>query len=87
MDIVEQKYSVVFLPDGRPAPAILTADETIELLRLDGNHPERALKYYRDEGMLCGVRIGRKVRYPLDEVMRFLAQKVAKSKSNDLCSR
>jgi len=79
--------SIPFLPDGRPAPAVLTADETIELLRLDGCNPERTLKYYRDEGELCGVRIGRKVRYPLDEVMRFLAQKVAKSKSNGLGSR
>ncbi len=82
MNIDEQILSVVFLPDGRPAPAVLTAAETIELLRLDGNSPERTLKYYRDEGLLIGVRIGRRVRYPLNEVMRFLAQKVVLSKSN-----
>ena len=84
MDIVEQTFSVVFLPDGRPAPAVLTADETVSLLRLDNANPLRTLKHYRDEQLLVGVRIGRKVRYPLDEVMRFLAQKVAKSKSNGL---
>ena len=82
----EQALPVVFLPDGRPAPGVLTADETIELLRLDGNHPERTLKFYRDEGLLVGVRIGRKVRYPLNEVMRFIAQKVVKSRSNGLIS-
>jgi len=86
MDI-EQTFTVVFLPNGHPAPAVLTADETIELLRLDGNSPERTLKYYRDEGLLIGIRIGRKVRYPLAEVMRFLAQKAALSKNNGLVGR
>ena len=84
MVIDEQTFSVVFLPSGRPAPVILTSDETIELLRLDGNSPERTLKYYRDEGLLVGIRIGRKVRYPLAEVMRFLSQKAALSKNNGL---
>ena len=78
----EQMFSVAFLPDGRPAPAVLTADELVSLLRLDNANPLRTLKFYRDEGLLVGIRIGRKVRYPLDEVMRFLAQKVALSKSN-----
>lgn len=85
--IDEQTFSVVFLPDGRPAPAVLTAAEVVSLLRLDGKHPERTLKYYRDEGLLCGVRIGRKVRYPLSEIMRFLAQKVALSKSSGFVSQ
>ena len=80
--IDEQRFTVVFLPDGRPAPAVLTADETVSLLRLEGKNPERTLKFYRDEGLLCGVRIGRKVRYPLNEVMAFLAQKAVLSKSN-----
>lgn len=73
--------SVVFMPNGRPAPAVMTADEVAELLRLDGPSPERTLKYYRDQGELTGFRIGRKVRYPLAEVMVFLAQKAAKAKS------
>lgn len=84
MDIDEQIFSVMFLPDGRPAPAILTSDETISLLRLEGNSPERTLKFYRDEGLLVGIRIGRKVRYPLSEIMRFLAKKAALSKNNGL---
>jgi len=84
MDTEQQTFSVVFLPDGRPAPAVLTADETVSLLRLDNANPLRTLKFYRDEGLLVGVRIGKKVRYPLTEVKRFLAQKVALSKNNGL---
>ena len=72
MKLAEQTFSVVFMPDGRPAPAVMTGEELIEFRRLDGKG--------RDEGELCGIRIGRKVRYPLDEVLRFLAQKVAKSR-------
>ena len=75
IDTEQQSFSVAFLPDGRPAPAVLTADETVSLLRLDNANPLRTLKFYRDEGLLVGVRIGRKVRYPLDEVMRFIAEK------------
>jgi hypothetical protein len=69
------------MPDGRPAPAVLTSAEVIEFLRLNGNG-ERTLKFYRDEGKIVGIRIGRKVRYPLDEVLKFLAEKVAKGRSN-----
>lgn len=75
------------LPDGRAAPVVLTAAETADLLRLDNGDPLRTLKFYRDEGLLCGIRIGRKVRYPLSEVMRFLDRKVVLSKSNGLGSR
>jgi hypothetical protein len=65
---------IVFLPSGRPAPAVLTAEETAELLRLDGNS-QRALKYWRDIGELIGIRLGRKVRYRLSDVLDFLNKK------------
>lgn len=84
MDTEQQKFVVTFLPDGRPAPGVLTADEVVSLLRLEGPHPERTLKFYRDEGALVGVRLGKKVRYPLDEVLRFLSEKAAKSKTSGL---
>jgi len=70
-----KQFTIVFMPNGTPAPAVLTTEEVVLLLRLDGEHPERTLKYYRDEGLLEGVRLGRKIRYTLDEVMRFLANK------------
>lgn len=75
----KQFIRAAFLPDGRPAPAVLTAAETIELLRLEGNNPERTLKFYRDEGKLKGIPLGRKMRYRLVDVERFLEQKAAKN--------
>jgi len=75
----------VFLPSGRPAPAVMTADEAASFLRLDdGPNPLRTLKFYRDSGQLAGVRLGRRVRYPLPEVLRFLAEKTALSRHNGL---
>lgn len=85
--VQDNAIQIPYLPDGKPAPVVLTSEELVCLLRLEGEHPERTLKYYRDEGELCGIRLGRKVRYPLDEVLRFLAQKAAKSRSNGLSSR
>lgn len=84
--LAEQTFSVAFMPDGRPAPAVMTSTEVIEFLRLDSKG-ERTLKFYRDEGKIVGIRIGRKVRYPLDEVLRFLAEKVAKNRSDGQVSR
>ena len=65
---------VVFFPDGRPAPEVLTEQEAIEFLRLDDGpkHPEMTLQYYRSEGLLKGVKIGRKLRYTKTEMLRFL---------------
>ena len=66
---------IAFLPSGKPAPLVLTSDEAIEMLRLDSNDPLRTLKFYRDEGILRGVQIGRKMRYRLCDVQLFLAKK------------
>lgn len=74
-----KQFVVLFLPSGKPAPAVLTAEETAELLRLDNGDPLRTLKFYRDEGELRGVRIGRRIRYRLEDVERFLKQKAEKN--------
>jgi len=80
MSKVDRQFvPVAYLPNGQPAPVVLTAEETIELLRLDGNNPGRTLKYWRDEGQLQGVRLGRKVRYRLVDVQEFLARKVGEN--------
>ena len=65
---------VVFFPNGKPVPEVLTEQEAIEFLRLDDGpkHPEQTLQYYRSEGLLKGVRIGRKLRYTKTEMLRFL---------------
>jgi len=78
-----RQHSIPFMPDGRPCPGVMTSDEVILFLRLDG-HGERCLKYYRDENLLTGIRIGRRVRYPLDEVLRFINQKVKENRHNGL---
>lgn len=75
MILDKRQFVITFLPDGSPAPAVLTASEVIKLLRLEGDNPERTLKYYRDEGMLKGLRLGKKVRYRLIDVESFLAAK------------
>ncbi len=72
------KYSFstpAILPDGNggftPCPELLTEDEAIRYLRLDidGPHnPNGTLKYYRDQGVLRAVRIGRNLRYPRKEL-------------------
>jgi excisionase family DNA binding protein len=67
--------SIIFLPSGKPAPAVLTAEEAAEFLRLDGKNPDRTLKYWRDEGELAGFRLGRRIRYRLEDVLSFLAKK------------
>jgi hypothetical protein len=66
---------LVVLPDGKggftPCPELLTEDEAIRYLRLDirgPKNPAGTLKYYRDQGMLHAVRIGRNLRYPRKEL-------------------
>ena len=73
------------LSDGNggytPCPELLTEDEAIRFLRLDVNGPRNpagTLKYYRDQGVLRAVRIGRNLRYPrreLDSMVDNLLQK------------
>lgn len=64
----------IYFPDGRPAPLVLTEEETIILLRLDNGpkRPKYTLQYYREEGLLGGIRIGKRIRYPLEEIIKFL---------------
>lgn len=60
-----------FMPDGRPCPAVLTADEVVELLRLPSHN---ALNYYRSQKMIRGTRLGRYVRFSIEEVRRFVRE-------------
>lgn len=60
-----------FMPDGRPCPAVLTADEVVVLLRLPN---QNALNYYRGRKMIRGTRLGRYVRFSIDEVRRFIRE-------------
>ena len=64
-----------YLPNGDPVPLVLTSTDLISLLRLDDQGPKNAeatLKYYRDRHLLKGIRLGKKIRYTLPEVLEFL---------------
>jgi hypothetical protein len=69
------EQQIAFMPDGKPAPAVLTGEEVIVFLRLETGYGLRTLKYWRDEGLLVGFRLGRKVRYRLVDVLDFLNKK------------
>lgn len=60
-----------FMPDGRPCPAVLTAEEVVSLLRLKN---ENALNYYRERKMIRGTRLGRYIRFSIEEVRRFVRE-------------
>ena len=74
-----------YMPDGSPVPDLLTEEEAIIFLRLDKNGPatpERTLKYYRDEGMLRGTRVGQKYCYQRKELLDFLDRATERTNQN-----
>lgn len=76
----------VYMPDGTPAPYVLTADETVKFLRLDTNgikYPKTSLDYYQKEGLLCPITIGKCRKYPLPELLRFI-ERLSQQKKNIL---
>ena len=67
--------NTIFFPSGKPVPEVLVKRELIELLRLDEDGPKDpalTIQYYRDKGLLKGVRIGKRIRYSKTEVIKFL---------------
>ena len=67
----------VYMPDGTPAPYVLTTSEAVKFLRLDMNgskHPEATLEYYQQEGLLLPITIGKCRKYPLPELLRFIGR-------------
>lgn len=72
---------VVWMPTDPPVPApeVLTVSDVVTFLRLDRGttkHPERTVGYYRRRGLLRGIKLGNDVRFPLGEVLAFVANKV-----------
>ena len=88
----EQVKSCTFatvLPDGNggftPCPEILTEQEVIRYLRLDMNGPQNpsgTLKFYRHKGFLRGIRIGRNLRYPRQELDRMIEKMLEKKEDS-----
>lgn len=61
------------MPSGRPAPSLLTEQETIEFLRIqDYTNPQLTLRHYRQQKKLRGTRVGKKMFYLSSELVRFL---------------
>ena len=66
---------ICYLPDGSPAPELLTEEEVIRFLRLDNDgpkNPDQTLTYYRDKGLLRATRVGKRLRYLKKELLKFL---------------
>ena len=61
------------MPDGSQAPSVMTENELIEFLRIDGEpHAANTLRHYRTEGDLDCMQIGRTRLYYIDAVLQFL---------------
>jgi len=67
------------LPDGNggftPCPELLTDDEAIRFLRLDGinaENPANTLRYYRKKGFLRATQVGKCIRYRRIELEKLL---------------
>jgi hypothetical protein len=64
-----------YMPDGTPAPYVMTAADAVKFLRLDTNgtqHPEMTLQYYRQQGLLRATRVGKTIRYLKSELIQLL---------------
>lgn len=54
---------------------LLTSEEAVAYLRLDltgTKNPVKTLEYYRRRGFLKGRRVGRQIRYTIDDLKDFL---------------
>ncbi len=60
-----------YMPDGRPAPYVLTLDELVEFLRLDVKYPRDSIKAMRDNGLVA-TQVSKHVRFLLPDVLAFL---------------
>ena len=63
------------MPNGRPVPDILTADQVLEYLGIGegenawGDNPHRGLSRLREKGWLIGFKCGRYVKFTRKAVM------------------
>jgi hypothetical protein len=66
------------LPDGNggftPCPPLLTEEEAIRFLRLDGQKakPKNTLQHYRERGILKATIIGKNLFYTRKSLVEFL---------------
>ena len=78
-DVSSELMAGAVLPDGNggytPCPDLLTEEEAIRYLRLDGiniEDPANTLRYYRRKGLLRATQVGKSIRYRRIELERLL---------------
>jgi len=74
-----QLITPTVLPDGNggftACPELLTEEEAIRFLRLDGintENPANTLRYYRKKGLLQATQVGKCIRYRRVELEKLL---------------
>ncbi|AQQ71162.1 hypothetical protein SMSP2_01528 [Limihaloglobus sulfuriphilus] len=71
----EKSCCFSYFSDGTPVPDVLTEKEAVKFLRLDDGetkYPSKSLEYYRNQGILRGTRVGKRLRYLKSELLNFL---------------
>ncbi|RKY08523.1 MAG: hypothetical protein DRP56_03980 [Planctomycetota bacterium] len=71
---------IVYMPDGKPCPLLLTEKELAQFLRLDlieVKFPSQSIRRYRDAGLLQAVQISKQILYPLWSVIEFIEKQQA----------
>lgn len=74
-NVVRTPFPILYFPEGKPVPPLLTTEELIHLLRLDVNGPKNpkfTLEYYRERGLLRGIQVGKHLRYSILDIVEFL---------------
>lgn len=78
-EVFPRSMTNAIIPDGNggfvPCPELLTEQEAIRYLRLDGidvEDPANTLRYYRKKGLLRGTQCGKCIRYRRIELERLL---------------
>ena len=69
-----------YMPDGRPAPAVMTAEDVVQYLRMDAKKQiKQAVYRLRKKYGLKAFKRGTQVRYRLVDVMAFAEMHVTES--------
>ena len=63
------------MPDGQPAPFVLTAEDAARFLRIKAKDVKSSLRTLRKKG-LRSILVGGQIRFPLPEVVAFVEREV-----------
>jgi len=80
-------FNPVCMPNGRPAPFVLTEADLIEFLSIDGQSPRETLWQYRRQLGLKAMLIGRHIRFCLPDVLAWLEKPRDRVPESQVCSK